>query len=300
VASRTVDRPTLLRALVAMSRPDQLLLMVLVYAMGVLAAVAAGAPLDGSRLVLGFLAFLPVAASVHFANEYADHETDRLTTPTPFSGGSGALQRTGLPRRLALRAAAGALLVGVVGAVALWLGGVLDGVALALLAVVAVLGWQYSVPPLSLAWRGWGELDNALLGGVLLPVYGAAVAGEATLAVALAFLPFGCVVFVNLLATTWPDREADAAVGKATLATRLSPRRLRALYVAGVVATGALLAGFHGGPVPALVCWASLLAVPPLVWGAATYTRRRSPLPTVVAMVTLAAAQAGAWATVAL
>jgi 1,4-dihydroxy-2-naphthoate octaprenyltransferase len=303
------DPLTVLRALIGMSRPDQLLLMGLLYATGVLVAVAVegGAAVRPVPLIVGFLLFLPVAVSVHYANEYADYETDHLTTRTPFSGGSGALVRTGLPRGLALRAAVATLVFGTVavGVVAgLERGGgpalTPDTTALGLLALIAVLGWQYSLPPLALAWHGWGELDNALLGGVLLPVYGVAVAGGVTVASVLAFLPFGCVVFVNLLATTWPDREADAEVGKATLATRLSADRLRWLYAGGLLASGLSMAAVHGGPVPAVVCWASLLAAPLLLWGLFTYTRRRSPFPTVAGMVVLAGAQFAGWFVVGL
>ena len=299
------DLSTVLRALFEMSRPDQLLLMALLYATGVLVALVGGATVNPLPVVTGFLLFLPVAVSVHYANEYADYETDRLTTPTPFSGGSGALVRTDLPRGLALRAAVAALVVaavavGVVVGVERGGGTALapDATAVGLLSLIAVLGWQYSLPPLALAWHGWGELDNALLGGVLLPVYAVAVAGEVRLASVLAFLPFGCVVFVNLLATTWPDRRADAAVGKATLATRLSAGRLRWLYAGGLLASGVSMAAVHGGAVPAVVCWASLLAAPLLLWGLLAYTRQRSPFPTVAGMVVLAGAQFVGWVVV--
>jgi 1,4-dihydroxy-2-naphthoate octaprenyltransferase len=303
------DSLTVLRALIEMSRPDQLLLMALLYATGVLVALVGGATLDLLPVAVGFLLFVPVAVSVHYANEYADYETDHLTTRTPFSGGSGALVRTGLPRRLALRGAVAALVLAavavvVVAGIELGLPASVtvapDATALGLLALIAALGWQYSLPPLALAWRGWGELDNALLGGVLLPVYGVAVAGEVTPASVLAFLPFACVVFVNLLATTWPDRAADAAVGKETLATRLSAGRLRWLYAGGLLASGVSMAAVHGGPVPAVVCWASLLAAPLLLWGLLAYTRRRSPLPTVAGMVVLAGAQFVGWVVVGL
>lgn len=57
--------------------------------------------------------------------------------------------------------------------------------------------------------------------GVALPVYVYVVqAGPLDPQVVLIFIPFGTLVFVNLLATTWADREADAAVEKFTLATR--------------------------------------------------------------------------------
>lgn len=80
-----------------MSRPAQLLLIALVYALGVAIAFAEGVALDVTELVVGLVALLPVAASVHYVNEYADYWSDRLTSRTPFSGGSGALAQTGLP-----------------------------------------------------------------------------------------------------------------------------------------------------------------------------------------------------------
>jgi 1,4-dihydroxy-2-naphthoate octaprenyltransferase len=290
------DPLTVARALVAMSRPDQLLLMAAVYAAGLAAAVERGAPFGVERAVVGFLVFLPVAASVHYANEYADYGTDLLTERTPFSGGSGALARTGLSRRLPLRAAVVTLTLGTVAAAGAVATGRLSPSAVGVLGVIAVLGWQYSVGPLALAWRGWGELDNAFLGGIALPVYGVAVAaGSVRPWAVLAFVPFGCVVFVNLLATTWPDRRADAAVGKDTLATRLEPRTLRGLYAGGALAAVGTMALVHGGPVPAAVCVATAVPLAGLVVGWTRYTRQRSPFPTVATMVGVGLVQAAVW-----
>jgi 1,4-dihydroxy-2-naphthoate octaprenyltransferase len=279
----------------AASRPSQLLLVLGVYALGVKVALATGAGLDWPAVLLGAGALLGVAASVHYANEYADHETDALAERTPFSGGSGALVRTGLAPAFVRRAAAVALSVGGALAVAGGLSGTLAPAALGALGVVAVLGWQYSVGPLRLAWRGWGELDNAALGGLVLPAYGAAVVGGPVGYTALVCLPFALLVFANLLATGWPDRRADAAVGKRTLVTRLPARRLRGLYVAVVVVAFASLPVLATGPLPTVVAGASLLVVPLSAWGAAGYTRRRVPFPSVAAMVALAAVQFAAW-----
>ena len=299
VAPREAGAAAVARALVEMSRPEQLLLMAVVYATGVALAVARGAAFDPAGASLGFLVYLPVAASVHYANEYADRGTDLLTDRTPFSGGSGALARTRLDPRVALWAAVAALGVGGAASLSAYAAGRLSGAALALLAAVAVLGWGYSLPPLALAWHGLGEVDNALLGGVLLPSYGVAVAGALSPGAPLAFVPFGFVVFVNLLATSWPDRGADAAVGKRTLATRFEPSTLRRFYLAGVagaVASVALVPAAVLPPPVRLAVGASLL---PLAWGFRAYTRRRSALPTVATMVATAASQLVAWSAVA-
>jgi 1,4-dihydroxy-2-naphthoate octaprenyltransferase len=99
-----------------------------------------------------------------------------------------------------------------------------------LLALTLALGLAYSLPP-QLSWRGLGEVTNAVLGGIVLPLYGMATLGYSPGILDVAtFLPFALVVFANLLATQWPDRRADATVGKRTLAVRLSSGTLRTLH----------------------------------------------------------------------
>lgn len=291
----------LLYALFAMARPLQLVAVSLVYLIGTAIADAMEYPPDVMAAWVGYSALILVSASIHYANEYADHETDALTTRTPFSGGSGALSTTGLSRRLALRAAQLTLTVGVVISVVAVMWGVLHTTALLVLLIGGFFGWMYSLPPLQLAWRGWGELDNAALGGVLLPLYGFVVqAQHIEIDVILICLPFGALVFINLLATTWPDRSADEFVGKRTLATRWSPARLRVLYGFGaVMAFGSILL-MGNWLLPPLVVTGALLALPGVVWGWVIYTRRETPFPTVLAMVVMMNAYLLGWGLLAL
>jgi 1,4-dihydroxy-2-naphthoate octaprenyltransferase len=276
-----------------MARPSQLLLVALVYALGASVAWTATGRLPLDHHARGLAAMLAVAASVHYANEFADADTDRLTDRTPFSGGSGALPRTGLPRTVALAAGLAALVLA--GALVATVGRSLPPLALAGLGAVAVLGWQYSLPPLAFAWRGLGEVVNALLGGVLLPLYAVAVAaGRVWTGAVVAVLPFALAVFLNLLDTQWPDRRADGAVGKASLAVLWSPARLRATYAAGIVGFAAatlLLAA--SAPLP--VTGVTVAALPASLVAWSRYTVSRSPLPSVATMVALAVAQTGAW-----
>jgi len=277
-----------------MSRPAQLALIVLVYCLGALVALRRY-PLDPTALAGGLVALLPVAASVHYANEYADYETDCLTRRTPFSGGSGTLQRTGLSRTFALRAAWPALVLGALLAVVCLSHG-LGPAALATLALIAVAGWGYSLRPLALVYRGAGEVTNALLGGLVLPLYGAATqTGRVDPVVAAAMVPLTLLVGVNLLATHWPDREADAAVGKATLPTRWSPGRLRRAYAALTALAALSLLALSGWVLPPVVTLASLPAFGLAAWGYRRYTHQRSPFPAVAAMVALAILQTLAW-----
>jgi 1,4-dihydroxy-2-naphthoate octaprenyltransferase len=284
-------------ALWRMARPSQLALILLVYALGISMATGLGMRPDGGTVIRGAVALLPTAASVHYVNEYADYETDALTTRTPFSGGSGALVETGLPRRSAVVAA---VVSGVVGIGVALVTGIAGTPAGGLLLVIFVVGWQYSVPPLQLAWRGFGAVANAVLGGVVLPLYGyATVAGPLTGTAALATLPFALVVFVNLLETTWPDREADAAVGKRTLVVRWPARTVHALYVIGSLAAAGTAVVLRTDVLPRRVARAALVPMVGLVWGIARFTGRETPLPAVVTMVLVAVSMTAAWLWVA-
>jgi len=285
-----------LQALWLASRPSQLALIVLVYGLGIgVARVLTATSVPWLSVAVGAAAVVPVASGVHYANEYADVETDRRTEQTPFSGGSGAIERTGVDRELLMLAGALALAVGLGVGVVGWQAGVLSATAFGLLAAIGAAGVAYSLPPVALVRRGVGELVNAVLGGLLLPLYGVAVVGRVPLAAGLTVLPFTVLVGCNLLATHWPDREADAAVGKRTLAVRWPPRRLRRAYWTLVVVAVALTVGLWGAVLPTAVVAAQALALPPLLWGGAVLTRQRSPLPAVSAMVVHAGASTVAW-----
>ncbi len=291
---------TLAFVLFQTSRPSQLLLILGVYLFGALVALGQGATLQVETLALAAVPLVLASASVHYANEFADYETDALTTRTPFSGGSGALVETGTSRWVPLYAGLLSLTL------ALLVTGIFlatDGVtttATAVLVGATVLGWQYSVGPLKLAWRGWGEVTNATLGGLLLPVYGAAVLDGPLLEVALASIPFFLVVLLNLFATQWPDREADATVGKRTLAVQWSRHRCRVAYATIALGAALSLALLHSSVLtpavlPTAVVLGSVPIAPLVVWGVLGYTERDIPWPTVSAMVGLLTLQCLAW-----
>jgi 1,4-dihydroxy-2-naphthoate octaprenyltransferase len=288
------------------SRPAQVALVVAVYALGVAVAVAHGSPLAGRRVLAGLAALVPTAAGIHYANEYADRDTDALSDRTPFSGGSGALQATDVPASIVLHAAAVALTIGGAAAAVGVATGALPRPAVWILAAGALGGVQYSLPPLAFARRGLGELGNAALGGVALPCYGAAAVGGLDRTAVLAVVPFAWFVFANMLETQWPDRYADADVGKDTLAVRWRPRRLRIAYAAAVLAGfGTLLAlttgvtGATPDALPWLVTLATLPAMPLFAWGTVRFTRRRVPYPAVVGMGLVAVLQLVAWTALA-
>lgn len=283
----------------AMVRPLVLVSNILAWLYGVSIALGSGEPMDCTSLGFGFSAMLLVSVSVHYANEYADYQTDALTTRTAYSGGSGVLPKGLVPRKLALQAAEATLILGVSVQLVANSFEIHPWSAMAMLSIGAIGGWMYSLPPLKLAWRGWGELDNALLGANVLPVYGYIVSSRHfEFWVIVACLPFTLLAFNNLLAVTWPDSAADALVGKRTLATRWPIKRLRLLYGVVAILSFLLLLLLSDGILPIEVVVAGFTALPLTLWGTKTYTQNKISHAPVYAMVMMMLTQTLAWFTI--
>lgn len=277
------------------ARPGRLALMGLVYVLGVAVAAARGATPD-SRALVGAAALVPAAASVSYAEAYADRwPGDRR--PRPGSDGDGDARARGSPRQFALRAAASTLLVAGAFTVGSVVGGALRSDAATLLAAIVALGWAHSLEPVALAGRGLGELDAAAVGGLVLPAYGAATVGGSPAATALASLPLALLLFANLLAV---GRSApDDAAGGRTLAGRLAAGRLRALYVASTAGAFLALGALWAAGLLATVAVAGLPVAPLSAWAALRYVRRRDPRPSAAATVGFAVCQLLGWLFVA-
>jgi len=267
----------------------------MVFAWGVIVA-SVEHPLYIIQLIVGFAALMAVTVSIHLINEYADVETDALTQRTAYSGGSGALSETGASPAIALVGAWIALLVGVLIVIIGVLTGPISIQAFGLLMVGVFFGWMYSVRPLALAWNGWGELDNSLLGALLLPLFGYVLArGSLNWSTVLLFLPFTGLAFLNLLATTWADKEADGIVGKQTLAVKWSERRLRRLYLTVGTLTYLIIVFQNFLQFPRYVILVGFLTFPLSILGFHTYTRKQDPSPSVIAMSVYMTLQIGVW-----
>ncbi|MEX1295256.1 MAG: UbiA family prenyltransferase [Candidatus Limnocylindrales bacterium] len=272
-----------------MTRPSQIALIWLIYVAGVLLGLSrpGGAAEPWPLAVVAGL-ITGAAMAAHLVNEAEDAATDRLTLRTRYSGGSGALEASGLrpavPLWLGLGLSAAVAAATWIG----WLASVLPGAVVTLLLVGLVGALAYSLPPPAAMHHGWGEPLNAILGGLILPLAGVAVAaGAIGLADVLAFLPLTLAVLASVMATAWPDRAADASTGKGTMQVRLRPSTLRRVHTgvsAGFVLAVVLAAATGAAP----FALAGLLVVPALVVGTVGYTRRDSPRPNVAAMVGLA------------
>jgi 1,4-dihydroxy-2-naphthoate octaprenyltransferase len=249
---------------------------VLAVLLGLAGAFADGIVIDAPRAVLTLLGALLAHAGANVINDYHDRATDAANGDAlrPFSGGSGLIQDGRLtPRQAACGGyglLAGAALIGaalaLTGRPQLWVVG-----AFGLLLAIA-----YSAPPLRLSARALGEAVVAA--AWLLVIVGTDLVqrGGWSATPLLAGIPYTLLLANILLANGFPDRRADAATGKRTLAVRLPARAAGNAYLAIAAAAGLwLVAAVLARRLPGTTLAGLLVAPLPLF--AAQRLRRHTP-----------------------
>ncbi|AKJ95484.1 NAD(P)H dehydrogenase [Thioalkalivibrio versutus] len=195
------------------------------YAVGALVAAPAGGVFGNPVFWLGYLCLFLLEVATVLVNERVDFGSDRQNRfYGPFTGGSRVLVEGLLSARELGVGIAVALVGFALAFVALLATAPGDsGPILTVMAVLAILAIGYTAAPLKLSYRGLGELDVALTHslGVLLCGY-VFLAGDWTASLPwLLSLPLFLAIVPSITLSGIPDREADAAVGKGTLAVRL-------------------------------------------------------------------------------
>jgi 1,4-dihydroxy-2-naphthoate octaprenyltransferase len=277
---------TKLYGLWLMSRPLILPSGVLAYAVGVVIAAADG-PVAWQPQAVGLVLTMLANLAAHYADEYADADTDALARHTGMSGGSGAIAAGFADRALALQAALVVSLLTILSGVWAVITGTIPVVAGMILVLGLLGGWLYSVPPIALERRGWGELTNALLGGLLMPLMAYACAhGVPSLRVYLQLLPVVAAALVCIIGVHWADRQADAQVGKFTLAV-IYGEKVRWWWWASLLLAYGLPVFFSPWLVPPTVALSVVITLPVGVYTAFRLTRTDSPVAGAATMVVL-------------
>jgi len=211
------------------------------------------------RFSLAMIGALLAHAGANLANDYFDHVSGNDAAnpaPTPFSGGSRAIQEGLVTARQVLGVSLTLLFVG--GCLGLWLNFVSRGNVILLLGVIGFfLGFFYSSGPFRLGYRGLGEVAVGICFGPVIVLGAYYVQTEAlSLSAGLASIPLGILIAMVLLINGLPDHDADEAVGKRTLVVILGKRRAAALYrvlLACVYVSTLALIGLRFLPLPCLV-----------------------------------------------
>jgi 1,4-dihydroxy-2-naphthoate octaprenyltransferase len=262
-----------------MGRFRFLLAGALCFVLGALLALRWGAPADPVRFLLGYAIFGCGHLSVHYSNEYFDREADHHGTAGVFSGGTGVLVA-----RPELAPAACGIAVSLI-AVSLSLAVLFQALYrpvpwfLPFIAAGNLLGWYYSAPPLSFAYRGLGEVATVLGAGFMMPATGYLVV-KGTLDPA--FLPF-CLPILSLgyffiLAVELPDMEADRAGGKHTAVVRMGRgTALRSIAAAALLSTTLFLLAGLFWPDPAAAFLKAMAAASAIPLGAGIIALHSGP-----------------------
>jgi len=218
---------------------------------------------------------------VHYANDYYDRDGDRAAERTVWSGGSGVLAGRELQPRVALIAAGVCAAAGLAVTARFALTG---NTAVALLGVaIFAFAWYYSAPPVRLAARGLGELDAALVVGLLVPCAGyAAFTGRVDADILRPALVCGLAMLGMMVAVELPDRQVDTDAGKRTWVVRLGEGAARRIVVFAALVTVANLAltGLRVAPDPRPL----VAIVTPGVVAVALAFEARSARPALVAL----------------
>jgi 1,4-dihydroxy-2-naphthoate polyprenyltransferase len=207
--------------LLSLARPHFLIAGIILFLFGASWAILTGASFSLPRLIFGYLIVLTAHLSVSYSNDYFDVEVDRLSTPTLFSGGSGVLVNHPELRRHAKRIALALILCSLVLGILFLIIYSYPFWFLVYVLVANMLGWFYSAPPLSLAYRGLGELSTSVTAGLLLPGMGYLVMmghlnGDAMIFV----IPLMLYGLAFILAVEIPDEEFDRLGDKRTFVVR--------------------------------------------------------------------------------
>lgn len=283
-----------LAALVRLGRPTILPGGILAYALGAAMGYWQQGRFHWTAALAGLAVTEVTNLVAHYADEYADVDTDTITRRTWFSGGSGVLPAGLVPPTWALCMAVALAVLSVLLTATLIAVGVLPAQVSWIVGLGLVCGWFYSMPPLQLERRGLGEPDNAFLGGILMPLMGyTAQTGRPTWAAVLALLPIFLLVLANLLGVHWADREADKAVGKRSLVV-MAGRYVRPLHHVLTAAAYLLALALTGAVLPLPVTLALWATLPVSLWATATFARSSGTVPSALAMsLTIAAAACG-------
>ncbi|MES0359668.1 MAG: prenyltransferase [Anaerolineales bacterium] len=221
-----------IRLFFILSRPLFLVGGVLVYALGAGIARYLGTPIDWGLYVLGQIFVTTMQLSAQYLNEYYDSPADRDNpNRTPFSGGSGAIGEGKLSRETVMWASLTTLTI--LASVTVVLINVAPVSPLLIsIVVLAFLGsFFYSVPPVRLAYTGYGELTTSILVANLVPIFAFVLQYEELhRLLVMSTFPLTSLHLAMMIAFEFPDYLNDIKHDKLTLLVRVGWQRGMVLH----------------------------------------------------------------------
>lgn len=188
--------------------------------------------------ILAELIILFVLIATAFANDYADADSDKNNRNfTVFSGGSRVIVNGLITKREMLIATiiAASIAIGLSIVSIAFLGG--SPLTLVLCLIGLFVGVGYSVPPLKINYRGFGELFVAVMYSFFCLLFGYTTQSGYGFDIGIVYfsIPIAFSMFSTILITEFPDYESDKLANKKTILTVFGKKTSFSAYFTGVV-----------------------------------------------------------------
>ncbi|MBN2603138.1 MAG: prenyltransferase, partial [Candidatus Thermoplasmatota archaeon] len=193
----------------------------LLFCLGSLLAVIAGADFDIKLFLFGYAIMLPAHLGLSYSNNYFDVNVDKYNKAILISGGTKTLIEK---PELRIFCKWFSIILIVTSLVMTIFFMIYFNFSITFFLFVLsgnLLGWFYTAPPLRLAYRGLGEIANMITMGVLMPGIGFwVIFGGFDLLFLLFSFPLILYGLDFIITVETPDMEGDKIAGKNTFVVK--------------------------------------------------------------------------------
>jgi 1,4-dihydroxy-2-naphthoate octaprenyltransferase len=198
----------------------------LAYTVGALSSFRLMEKFDLTVYIIGYISLFLIEFATVISNEYFDFETDKINKNySQFTGGSRMIVEGKISFKQ-IKIAITIILI-LIFVLSIFLSFMTNIYSVIILLIGLFLGLAYTVPPLKLSYRGFGEIDVGIthsfyiiLAGFLFQCPRIYTSFPWVISIPLFFAVFGAIILAG-----FPDFIADKKVGKKTLTVILGQKR---------------------------------------------------------------------------
>jgi 1,4-dihydroxy-2-naphthoate octaprenyltransferase len=242
------------------------LIAVLLYILGIALSHYLSGPINWNAFILGMIWIIFTLLGSQFLNEYFDPSSlrdERTWKHTPFSGGSGAIGASRLPRQAALWSGLACFTLST-SMTFLLLQNVTNLPAVGLVLGLLFIGeFTYAVPPLRWVSSGYGEVIMSIIRVGLIPALAFLMQGHDfhRLLIMVAF-PLTLLHISMMLAYELPDYASDLQQGKKPILIRIGWQRGMQIHNLLILAGFAILGIAFALGLPLIIGWPVVFVLP--------------------------------------
>jgi 1,4-dihydroxy-2-naphthoate octaprenyltransferase len=255
-----------IRWFIQLSRPLYILSAVLTYLLGIAVAHYLTGQIDWNALFIGLVWIVLLLIGTQYLNEYFDPSvTLEITTRkhTPFSGITGAVGSTKLPRTAAFWAGLTCYAISASFTVIILQNSRLNQSILFLLGVILLGELLFALPPFRLVSSGYGELVMSIINVGLIPAIAFLMQGhDFHRLLAMVVFPLTVLYMSTLLAIEFPDYASDIKHAKRSMLMRIGWQRGMILHNGLILIGFALVAISFVLGLPLSVGWPIIFVIP--------------------------------------